>query len=620
MKKHIKLEWVYIAVLVISLILSIVTGVQIAGEVVNVRRNLSEQNMGMNAFVYGKYIDSYLTNRVELLNTMADCIAQLGSTDPDDLHTVLVGQNEFSRICLLNNEGKKICGANYEVDNLKDKPFYDTLMQGKNVVAPSIEVDTDDKEVLRFYAPVQKNGKTVMTITAGILTQEIKTVLNEADYKGDGALCIVNGLGDYVLGDNDYESMLKNRGGNHFSYLNSCQVLDGVSSVDELEERMENQLIASVDYQHAGVKYSAQYVPLSVNNWYAVTTMPMDSFGSTVGVVSTGTIVLTVISVIFILIFLAMSAYIMVRNIKLRTENERHNILEQCDQSVSFQVTFRPHKMEFYGDVKSIIGTEIGNLSGEAVYDIYDWIHEDDYSLRGRMSSFWEGEDTKFNTEVRIRNIKGTYRWYRIVGILERNEFGANESFVGKIVNVDEELSEEKELVQRAENDMLTGVLNKKTMEKRVSLMLKNRGDKYVIFYMVDLDNFKNVNDTLGHIYGDQAIVETAQCLNKVFANQDCIGRLGGDEFAVCVSYQAFDEQGLLEFIGKKAQEICAGNRRTYTDNAASVSITSSIGVAYAPDMRDSFTELYTQADCALYYSKANGKDQYHIYSPKDDN
>ena len=58
-----------------------------------------------------------------------------------------------------------------------------------------------------------------MTITAGILTQEIKTVLNEADYKGDGALCIVNGLGDYVLGDNDYESMLKNRGGNHFSYL-----------------------------------------------------------------------------------------------------------------------------------------------------------------------------------------------------------------------------------------------------------------------------------------------------------------------------------------------------------------------------------------------------------------
>lgn len=441
MKKHIKLEWVYIAVLVISLILSIVTGVQIAGEVVNVRHNLSEQNMGMNAFVYGKYIDSYLTNRVELLNTMADCIAELGSTDPDDLHTVLVGQNEFSRICLLNNEGKKICGANYEVDNLKDKPFYDTLMQGKNVVAPSIEIDTDDKEVLRFYAPVQKNGKTIMTITAGILTQEIKTVLNEADYKGDGALCIVNELGDYVLGDNDYESMLKNRGGNHFSYLNSCQMLDGVSSVDGLEERMENQLIASVDYQHAGVKYSAQYVPLSVNNWYAVTTIPTKSFGSTVDVVSTGTIVLTVISVIFILIFLAMSAYIMVRNIKLRTENERHNILEQCDQSVSFQVTFRPHKMEFYGDVKSIIGTEIGDLSGEAVYDIYDWIHEDDYSLRGRMSSFWEGEDTKFNTEVRIRNIKGTYRWYRIVGILERNEFGANESFVGKIVNVDEELS-----------------------------------------------------------------------------------------------------------------------------------------------------------------------------------
>lgn len=620
MKKHIKLEWVYIAVLIVSLILSIVTGVRIADEVVNVRHTLSEQNMGMNAFVYGKYIDSYLTNRVELLNTMADCIAELGSTDPDDLHTVLVGQNEFSRICLLDNAGKKICGSNYEVENLKQKPFYDSLMQGKNVVASSVEVDSDDKEVLRFYAPVQQNGKTTMTIAAAILTQELKNVLNEADYKGDGSICIVNELGDYVIGDNAFSTMLKDRKDNYFSYLNSCQIIEGVSSVTSLEERMTNQLLSSMDYRHAGVEYSAQYVPLSVNNWYVISTIPTASFGTTTEVLSAASMCLAAVSILFILVFLGMSAYIMLRSIKLRAENERHKILEQCDQSVTFQVTFRPHKMEFFGDVKSIIGTEIGELSGEAIYDIYDWIHEDDYSLRGRISSFWEGKETNFNTEVRIRNIKGTYRWYRVVGMLERNEFGVNEAFIGKIINVDEELSEEKELVQRAENDLLTGVLNKKTMEKRVSLMLKNRGDKYVIFYMIDLDNFKNVNDTLGHIYGDQAIVETAQCLNKIFANQDCIGRLGGDEFAVCVSYQAFDEQGLLEFIGKKAREIGAANRRTYTDNASSVSITSSIGVAYAPDMGESFTDLYTQADCALYYSKANGKDQYHIYSPDDDN
>ena len=147
---------------------------------------------------------------------------------------------------------------------------------------------------------------------------------------------------------------------------------------------------------------------------------------------------------------------------------------------------------------------------------------------------------------------------------------------------------------------------------------MKQRGNSYVIFYMVDLDNFKNVNDTLGHIYGDQAIVETAQALNKVFSDQDCIGRLGGDEFAVCVTYQAFDEQTLRDFIAKKAEKICQANRRTYTDGASEVSIASSVGISYAPDMGEGFEELYTKADAALYYSKEHGKNQFHIYTEED--
>lgn len=74
---------------------------------------------------------------------------------------------------------------------------------------------------------------------------------------------------------------------------------------------------------------------------------------------------------------------------------------------------------------------------------------------------------------------------------------------------------------------MLTGVLNKKTMEEKMSnLLSENKADRYYIFYMVDLDNFKNVNDTLGHIYGDKAIADTGAELTKVFKNQALIGRL----------------------------------------------------------------------------------------------
>ena len=126
----------------------------------------------------------------------------------------------------------------------------------------------------------------------------------------------------------------------------------------------------------------------------------------------------------------------------------------------------------------------------------------------------------------------------------------------------------------------------------------------------------------LGTIYKGGIIVPIIQTLlltvlalsiERYFALRSAFGKGSLSKFVANI------KDALAAGDMKKAQEICAGNRRTYTDNAASVSITSSIGVAYAPDMGDSFTELYTQADCALYYSKANGKDQYHIYSPKDD-
>ena len=196
-------------------------------------------------------------------------------------------------------------------------------------------------------------------------------------------------------------------------------------------------------------------------------------------------------------------------------------------------------------------------------------------------------------------------------------KIGINAKFVGKVENADQQIAEEKDLVQRAENDMLTGVLNKKTMEGKVVKALaepEKDGNCHYIFFMVDLDNFKNVNDKLGHIYGDTAIVDTANCLSAIFPNNAYVGRLGGDEFAVCVKYDAFDKESLISYIKKKADKICEANRRTYVNGAISVGISSSVGIAVAPDFAQDFKTLYQMADQALYRSKNGGKNCYHIY------
>lgn len=618
MRKFLKLEWVCVLIVIISVCLSTIALQQVMVDVHTVRQNLSAKNLNTNSFVYGKYTDSVFTSWVELISSMADSIGKVDISKPKELHTILAGQNLFDKTTLIDNSGNILCGDDFDGTSFQSESFYQDVMDGKNVVASQVEMDKDGKEVLRFYAPIRQNGKTIMTIMGTVLAVNIKTILNSAEYTDSGTVCIMTRDGDYVIGDDAFEGLLGDKENNHFSHISSSQIVEGVDSAEELQQRIQERAAASVKYTYARVEYIAKYVPLNVNGWYLVSTIPAHNADDHLPIFTRSTMVIGIISLVGSVLLVLMTFFLVYRNLYLRKENRRYAMMEECDSGITFQLTFKPHQLTFYGNTKSVVGTEMAPLKGEAVYDVYDWVHEDDASLRGRLNSFWEGDETKFSTEVRIRNIKGSYGWYRIIGILERSLQGNNKCFIGKIVNVDEQLNEEKELMQRAENDLLTGVLNKKTMEKRISLMLKNRGGKYVIFYMVDLDHFKNVNDTLGHIYGDQAIVETAQCLNKVFANQDCIGRLGGDEFAVCVSYQAFDEQALLDFIQKKAEEICKVNRRTYTDNASEVSISSSVGISYAPDMGESFEALYTKADRALYYSKENGRDQYHIYSPED--
>ena len=173
----------------------------------------------------------------------------------------------------------------------------------------------------------------------------------------------------------------------------------------------------------------------------------------------------------------------------------------------------------------------------------------------------------------------------------------------------------EKNLVEKAEHDLLTGVFNKKTIEAKVTESLANNHDgKNYIFYMIDLDNFKNVNDTLGHILGDKAISDTADVLTKIFHDNAYVGRLGGDEFAVCAIYDAFDKESLMEFIIQHAEKICEANRREYSDGINTVKISSSVGIAIGPRDGQTFEMLYRKADESLYKSKNSGKNKYTIF------
>lgn len=165
-----------------------------------------------------------------------------------------------------------------------------------------------------------------------------------------------------------------------------------------------------------------------------------------------------------------------------------------------------------------------------------------------------------------------------------------------------------------AEVDKLTKLYNKTTTESICKLKLKEWGssegvipDTLMAFYIIDLDHFKDVNDTRGHQFGDKVLVEFSNRLRKIFRPNDCVGRFGGDEFIVII-----DNLPSTEIIVRKAENI----KRISTDltvEGKSVGISASIGIAIVPPQGTNYETLFKSADEALYQVKAGGRNGYRI-------
>lgn len=166
---------------------------------------------------------------------------------------------------------------------------------------------------------------------------------------------------------------------------------------------------------------------------------------------------------------------------------------------------------------------------------------------------------------------------------------------------------------ERAERDVLTGLYNREATRRRVNLLLSNpsaKPDTISALLMIDLDNFKMVNDTYGHLFGDEFLTRTAAKIRNRFRSNDIIGRIGGDEFIVYI-----DSIPNVELVEKRCTQLLEVLQETFSEEDANVHVSASIGVALVPEHGNTLTELYNKADQALYRAKKAGKNRFCIYS-----
>ena len=161
-----------------------------------------------------------------------------------------------------------------------------------------------------------------------------------------------------------------------------------------------------------------------------------------------------------------------------------------------------------------------------------------------------------------------------------------------------------------SELDKLTKLYNKTTManlcKRKLQKSKEFNNDRFMALYVIDLDHFKEVNDTFGHQFGDEVLKEFARKLRKSFRPKDCIGRFGGDEFVVII-----DNLPDINVVVRKAKQLNIVARNIIVDDIIT-GISASIGIAIAPYQGEDYETLFKAADEALYHVKQHGRNGYH--------
>lgn len=165
-------------------------------------------------------------------------------------------------------------------------------------------------------------------------------------------------------------------------------------------------------------------------------------------------------------------------------------------------------------------------------------------------------------------------------------------------------------LKEKAEKDSLTGIYNRGTLQRVIKEKLKESPRELNALLFVDLDGFKQINDTKGHVFGDAVLKFTAEKMRENFRSTDVVGRLGGDEFVIFLSRLQSEEDGK-----RKAEELCALVSEGYPIGESVLPLSASVGIAFSPKDGESYEDLLNNADQALYRAKAQNKGGFTVFS-----
>ncbi|WP_400244458.1 diguanylate cyclase [Niallia sp. JL1B1071] len=275
-----------------------------------------------------------------------------------------------------------------------------------------------------------------------------------------------------------------------------------------------------------------------------------------------------------------------------------------------YSVDIQNGQIIFSKDLEKIFGKTFNN---DLKYPFHykQFVHPEDYA---KISDFEQnvlrGNPSKVEYQIIQEENKVKWVVQKAIPIIDKNS--TISKINGHLIDITDRKTLELSLKQMAYNDDLTDLPNRKALDRHIekTLARSKRHDHCFGIMFIDLDGFKNVNDTLGHDAGDQLLIEVASRLQDNLREEDVISRIGGDEFIVIVEESSKNE---LENI---ADRIIQSTSLPYFINESEAQISVSIGISLYPNDGETKEILLENADKAMYYAKNNGKNRFKFYIP----
>jgi diguanylate cyclase (GGDEF)-like protein/PAS domain S-box-containing protein len=555
---------------------------------------------------------------IHILSMRTELIAQRDSSSGpaalvDLLKIELLNDAQDAKAGFADTQGNLLYG-NFETGNIGSQSWFLRSLGGETVVSLTAqdEIGNPGDLIISAHARTNNGAGGVLFTTLGGMN--IARLLETHAYNDMAYSFVCDSAGNILFAENKLNLLVPS--GSIYDLINDQTLAKGFT-VKSLSESLGNSNLIQFQFQKDGEWYYAASGAVNVCDWYVFSVVSSDAADTIQRQVN-----LYLMGMLFIMLLVGISmaaqSYLheqtTVAKLEkdkdlLRQSTQRYQLITQLSNEVFFEIDLSTGEISFNESFEAMFGHAPPLCTVDHLDDcMYLFFEPDRPTFQGMINHLRAG-GAAAKEDLRMVNARGIIRWKRfeIFSVVDQN--GNATQLVGKIADIHRQKQSMQRLLRQADSEPLTGLLNRGAFERNVKGFLAGEGlgGRHALLIM-DFDNFKLVNDTLGHSKGDNLLVSFAAGMKRLFRSGDYLSRIGGDEYMVFLKNISEDGDA-LEKAEALRHEMLGLSRKI------NIPVSISVGIAIYDRDGDTFEKLYIAADGALYQVKRSGKNNISFFS-----